>query len=40
LQLSLETGSFIAQFDRWNAQVTNGKFKCCQAELRILSWEF
>jgi hypothetical protein len=39
LQLSLETGSFTAQFDRWNAQVTKGKFKCCQAELRILSWE-
>jgi hypothetical protein len=39
LQLSLETGSFTAQFDRWNAQVTKGKFKCCQAEMRMLSWE-
>jgi hypothetical protein len=33
LQLSLETRRFTAQFDRWNAQVTKGKFKCCQAEL-------
>jgi hypothetical protein len=40
LQLSLETGSFTAQFDRWNAQVTKGKFKCCQAEMQMLSWEF
>jgi hypothetical protein len=39
LQLSLETGSFTAQFDRWNAQVTKNKFKCCQAEMRMLSWE-
>jgi hypothetical protein len=39
LQLSLETGSFTAQFDRWNAQVTKGKFKCCQAEMGMFSWE-